>query len=242
MSTSYGLRAPAELILLFLFTMAGAASGCSNEAVFHDGNGLGHGGAGGTISVMDDGAGGISSRPDAAAADASDVVREAPTDDASPPAGDATSPDQAQSVDAVDATDAVVTTTRSYEAEAGSLFGQASRVACDMCSGGQRVSLKADSGFTLDGIDAGGPGTHTLVVYYTNGDSTPGSIYIGVNGGDSQAFPAFFPPTGAWDKVATVSLSLGGFRAGTNNEVTFFIDSEQTAPDLDRVEVVGVSE
>jgi hypothetical protein len=136
-----------------------------------------------------------------------------------------------------DPTDAGADVTRSYEAESGSLFGEAARVACATCSGGQRVSLKADSGFTLDGIDAGGAGSHMLVVYYTNGDSVPRSIYVGVNGGASQVFPGLFPPTGAWNKVSGIGLPLSGFRAGSNNEVTIFIDTEQPAPDVDRVEV-----
>jgi hypothetical protein len=111
-------------------------------------------------------------------------------------------------------------------------------VVCSTCSKGKRVNLKADSGVTIGNIDAGGAGTHMIVVSYTNGDSRKRTLYIGVNGGDSQAFFSVFPPTGAWDKVASVAITLSGFRAGTNNVVSFFIDTEQPPPDLDRVEVI----
>jgi hypothetical protein len=124
-----------------------------------------------------------------------------------------------------------------YEAEDGSLWGQATVVVCAPCSNGKRVNLKSDSGVSIRNIDANGPGTHMVVVSYTNGDSKGRTLYIGVNGGDSQAFFSVFNPTGAWDKVAAVTISLSGFRAGTNNVISFFIDTEQPPPDLDRIEV-----
>jgi hypothetical protein len=132
----------------------------------------------------------------------------------------------------------VVSRLHSYEAESGQLFGQAAIVACAMCSNSARVSLKADSGFNLSGVDAGGAGTRMLVVYFTNGDSNRRTLYIDVNGSGSQAFFGVFGPTGAWDKVSSAAFSLSGFRAGTNNVVSFFIDTEQPPPDVDRVEFI----
>jgi len=124
----------------------------------------------------------------------------------------------------------------SYEAESGSLFGQATIVACAACSNGHEVSLKADSGFELWGVDAGGEGARSLIIHYANGTSGKTSLYVGVNGDDSQSFLFDFPPTGGWDQVSSVTVSLTGFRAGTNNMMTFFIDTEQPAADVDRIE------
>lgn len=225
-----------------LAAIASAASGCFGSGSLQNHLGPdGGGGTGGYLPVMSNGAGGVSSSagPDATAADGSDGATAVdasggPMDGVLPPTGDAAA---FETSTPNDPTDAGANGTRSYEAESGALFGKAARVACATCSGGQRVSLQADSGFTLDGIDAGGAGAHILVVYYTNGDSVPRSIYIGVNGGASQVFPRLFPPTGAWNKVSAVGLPLSGFRAGTNNQVTFFIDSEQPAPDIDRIEI-----
>jgi hypothetical protein len=226
--------------LPLLAAIASAAVGCSgNGSVQSRLRPGGGGGTSGYLPVLDNSDGGVSSSPgpDAATADRSDGASvdafRGAADGAVPPMGDAA----AETSPPYDPPDAGSSATRSYEAEAGSLFGGAARIACARCSGGQRVSLKADSGFTLDGIDAGGAGMHVLVVHYTNGDSVPRSIYVGVNGGGSQAFPAVFPPTGAWNRVSEIGLSLSGFRAGTNNEVTFFIDTERPAPDFDRVTV-----
>lgn len=160
--------------------------------------------------------------------------------------GSATAPD-AHSVagDAPlgDATDAGTSDSQgvSYQAVSGVQFGGVMTIACNSCSNGERVRLSADSGFTIDNVDAGTSGTHVLSIFYTNGDSIARSIYVGVSGNESQGFLGVFPPTGDWNTVSSVSLTMSGFRAGTNNTVEFFIDAEHGAPDLDRIVVMSSS-
>ena len=113
-----------------------------------------------------------------------------------------------------------------YEAESGALFGNATKVACATCSNGQRVSIAADSGVTLSSIVAPDAGTDTLVIYYANADSKNRSIYVGVNGGDSQMLLAVFPPTGGDGNVSSIAVPLSGFNAGSNNTIMFFIYTE----------------
>src|SRR5207237_995967 len=108
-------------------------------------------------------------------------------------------------------------------------------------SGGERVRLTADSGFTLGNIEGGTDGTHVLSIFYTNGDSISRSIHVGVSGNASQSFLGVFPPTGDWNTVSSVSLTISGFRAGANNTLQFFIDSEHGAPDLDKILVMPSS-
>jgi hypothetical protein len=122
-----------------------------------------------------------------------------------------------------------------YEAESGALFGTAAKVACATCSNGQRVSIGADSGVTFSGVVAPESGTNTLIIYYSNADSINRSIYVGVNGGDSQMLLAVFPPSGGAGNVSSIALPLSGFNAGSNNTLMFFIDTELGAPDLDRI-------
>ncbi|HEV3030866.1 MAG TPA: discoidin domain-containing protein [Polyangia bacterium] len=127
------------------------------------------------------------------------------------------------------------TATRTYEAEAGALFGNATKVACASCSNGRRVSIGADSGVTFSNVSAPESGTNTLLIYYTNADSENRSIYVGINGGDSQQLLSVFPPTGGAGNVSSIAVPLSGFNAGSNNTIMFFIDSELRAPDLDDI-------
>jgi hypothetical protein len=125
-----------------------------------------------------------------------------------------------------------------YEAESGKIWGDADREDCDACSGDERVSFGPDSVLTLSNIEAGNGGTKIVLLRYTNGDADDRSIYVGVNGNPSQSFWWIFKSTGGWNKVSSVALPLAGFRPGSNNAITFFIDTELDAPSLDRIEVL----
>jgi hypothetical protein len=142
-----------------------------------------------------------------------------------------------------DATDAGTSDSQevSYQAVSGVPFGGVMTIACGLCSNGERVRLSADSGFTINNVDAGTNGTHVLSIFYTNGDSIARSIYVGVSGNESQGFLGVFPPTGDWNTVSSISLTMSGFRAGANNTLEFFIDSEHSAPDLDRIVMMSSS-
>jgi hypothetical protein len=125
-----------------------------------------------------------------------------------------------------------------YEAEDARLSYNGKRVTCTSCSGGRRVSMGPDTEVTFSEVEVKGAGTHVLVVRYTNGDTEDRSIYVGVNGNASQAFWWIFKPTGGWDKVSSMALPLNGWRAGSNNTVKLFIDTELDPPDIDRIEVL----
>jgi hypothetical protein len=125
-----------------------------------------------------------------------------------------------------------------YEAEDGRISGNGKRVTCTGCSGGKRVSLGGDAQVTISGVEVKNAGTHVLVVRYTNGDTEDRSIYVGVNGSASQSFWWTFKPTGGWDKVSSMALTLAGWRAGANNTVNLFIDTELDPPDIDRIEML----
>jgi hypothetical protein len=47
-----------------------------------------------------------------------------------------------------------------------------------------------------------------------------------------------FKPTGGWDKVSSMAFALSGFRPGSNNSISFFIDTELDPPALDRIELL----
>jgi hypothetical protein len=125
-----------------------------------------------------------------------------------------------------------------YEAEDGRISGNGKRVICAGCSGGKRVSLGPDAELTISGVEVKNAGTHVLVVRYTNGDTKDRSIYVGINGSASQAFWWTFKPTGGWDKVSSMALTLSGWRSGANNTVNLFIDTELDPPDIDRIEML----
>ena len=214
---------------LLPFVLAVAA--CASAEPLHpgksdvDGGALGHGGA--------SGGGGASDEPDAGVPPEASAGTSGGDDAAISPedANDAGDDVPAVSDAGGDAPAALVT----YEAESGALFGSAAKVACPTCSTGQRVTIAADSGFTLSNVVAPEAGTNTLLIYYTNADSKNRSIYVGVNGGDSQMLLAVFPPTGGAGNVSSIAVPLSGFNAGSNNTIMFFIDTELGAPDLDRI-------
>jgi hypothetical protein len=124
------------------------------------------------------------------------------------------------------------------EAETGLLGGSAQLTVCPSCSYAWRVGyFGPNSSLKLSNINAGSSGTHTVVVYYTSGDSNSRSIFASVNGGGAQFFSGVFPSTGSWDGVKSASLSMGGFNAGPNNTVTFSTDGSHSAPDIDFIQV-----
>jgi hypothetical protein len=125
-----------------------------------------------------------------------------------------------------------------YEAESGRISGDANRKDCSPCSGGRRVELGEDSMLTFSNVEAGNGGTKMVLVRFTNGDTKDRSIYVGVNGNPSQAFWWVFKPTGGWDKVSSMAFALSGFRPGSNNSISFFIDTELDPPALDRIELL----
>jgi hypothetical protein len=219
--------------------LAALASACMSTAppiqlhVTDDGSALGTTDAGSADDTGTPSAdGGPTTGGDAADEAGTSSIGDAGADVSGTPPVDAA--DDGLARDAV-AAEAAAPAPPTYEAESGAPFGQVTKIPCASCSNGQRVSLGPDSGFTLSNVDAPQAGTNTLVIYYTNADTKNRSIYVGVNGGDSQMLLAVFPPTGGPDNVSSLALPLSGFKAGSNNTLMLFIDTELPAPDLDRV-------
>ena len=71
----------------------------------------------------------------------------------------------------------------------------------------------------------------SLSIFYTNGDSIARSIYVGVSGNESQGFLGVFPPTGDWNTVSSISLTMSGLRPGRKTTLlnSSIVDSEAPA-------------
>jgi hypothetical protein len=225
------MRIRIALIALAVSALACAATDPLHPREKGDGAALGRGGAMGT---SDDGGAG-------------------PTDDGAAPTppeagADAPEPDDAASGGAPDAgADAPVpeggappppAPPVTYEAEQASALGTTTKIACASCSNGWRVTLAPDASLAFSGVVAPASGTDSLVIYYTSADSKNRSLYVGINGSDSQMLLAVFPPTGGAANVSSIAVPLAGFNAGSNNTVTLFIDTELGAPDIDRIGVL----
>jgi hypothetical protein len=121
-----------------------------------------------------------------------------------------------------------------YEAEASSntIAGGASISSCTGCSGGKKVGYVGNGGtLTFNGINTSSAGTHTLVIYYLDGDGGR-AANLSINGGSATALN--FPGTngGDWNTVYTYSVTVN-LNAG-NNTIAF-ANSAAYAPDFDRI-------
>jgi len=125
------------------------------------------------------------------------------------------------------------------EAESGSLTGAARTYGCaGTCSAGTRIAyIDPNSTVTMRNLKASTAGSHSVVVYYTNGEAAARSLRVQVNGGPSILFSGAFKPTGDWVNIGSVTLTLPGFTAGTANTIVFSADWNFQAPDLDFIEI-----
>lgn len=119
----------------------------------------------------------------------------------------------------------------SYEAESGTLIGQAKVVSCAACSGGQKVGdLYQGGAMSLD-VTVPEDGTYVLVMTYIAGDPTR-SVFLAVNGGSAATLS--FPSTGSWDTPGDFSTTVE-LHAGVN---TLTFDSGTGySPDFDKFTV-----
>ncbi len=121
---------------------------------------------------------------------------------------------------------------RSYEAEspANTLAGGAQPASCPFCSGGWKVGWVGYGGtLQWNGVQSTATGQVNLTIWYVNGDATRWAL-VSIDGGNG--FWVSFPSTGGWDRLGTVTLSVG-LRAGTNR--LEFLNSRAWAPDFDRI-------
>ena len=124
--------------------------------------------------------------------------------------------------------------TRVYEAEsqANTFSGGAQPSGCGVCSGGADVHWVGYQGtLQVNGVTSTAGGPADLTIDYVNGDATRWCL-ISVDGGNGKWIE--FPPTGGWDAVGSVTLSVG-LRAGTNRFL--FAYSRDWCPDFDRFAV-----
>jgi hypothetical protein len=118
-----------------------------------------------------------------------------------------------------------------YEAEAGTLSGNASVADCSACSGGRKVgNLYTGGKLTLDDVVVPEAGTYQIKVAYVSGDAR--SISVSANGGGGTSHK--FASTGDWGTVNSVHVAVK-LKAGANT-ITFDSGTGY-APDIDRIDV-----
>ncbi|MGW1613641.1 alpha-galactosidase D [Streptomyces sp. NPDC002285] len=118
-----------------------------------------------------------------------------------------------------------------YEAEAGTLSGNASVADCSACSDGRKVgNLYTGGKLTLDDVAVPTAGTYQIKVAYVSGDAR--SISVSANGGGGTSHK--FASTGDWGTVNSVHVPVK-LKAGANT-ITFDSGTGY-APDIDRIDV-----
>jgi hypothetical protein len=124
----------------------------------------------------------------------------------------------------------------SYEAEssANTLTGKAAVAACSACSGGERVRF-VGNGSTLqfNGVNVASAGSHTLTVFYIDGDAGRTGD-MSVNGGTATTLTFHGTNDGNWNVVQSMSVTVT-LKAGNNT--ILFSNPSGNAPDFDRITV-----
>ncbi|MGP4011611.1 alpha-galactosidase D [Streptomyces sp. 4N124] len=119
-----------------------------------------------------------------------------------------------------------------YEAEAGTLSGNASVADCSACSDGRKVgNLYGGGKVTVNDVVVAKAGTYQIKVAYISGDSR--SVAVSANGGGAVSHK--FASTGDWSTVNSVHVPVR-LKAGANT-ITFDSGSSGYAPDIDRIDV-----
>ncbi|MEV5155618.1 CBM35 domain-containing protein [Streptomyces werraensis] len=119
-----------------------------------------------------------------------------------------------------------------YEAEAGTLSGNASTAGCSACSDGRKVgNLYGGGKLTLDNVVVHKAGTYQVKVSYISGDAR--SALVSANGGGATSHK--FASTGDWGTVNVVHVPVK-LKAGANT-ITIDSGSDGYAPDIDRIDV-----
>ncbi|MFJ8112099.1 alpha-galactosidase D [Streptomyces sp. NPDC096132] len=119
-----------------------------------------------------------------------------------------------------------------YEAEAGSLSGNASVADCSACSDGRKVgNLYGGGKLTLTGVVVPKAGTYQIKISYISGDAR--AALISANGGGATSHK--FASTGDWGTVNSVHVPVK-LKSGANT-ITIDSGSDGYAPDIDRIDV-----
>jgi hypothetical protein len=123
-------------------------------------------------------------------------------------------------------------TTYEAESSANTLGGNAAASTCSTCSGGQDVRYVGNGNGTLqfNGIQTTLSGPQVITISYINGDSTPRTASLSINGRAGATIN--FPPTGSWTTVGSVKITVN-LNAGNN--MLKFSNSTAWAPDFDKI-------
>ncbi|KAF9014777.1 galactan 1,3-beta-galactosidase [Hymenopellis radicata] len=123
-----------------------------------------------------------------------------------------------------------VMTGTTYEAESGTLSGNATRLSDSSFSGGTAIGYLGNGGsltLTVQGTAA----AHWVALYYANGDSSWRNMTVSVNGGSSVVVDQ--PDTGGGHVILSVPVQLT-LRSGSNT-LTFAAGQSNYAADLDKI-------
>lgn len=131
----------------------------------------------------------------------------------------------------------VATTTKTYEAERGTLKNGARIQSAANASGDVVGAINpVFASVAISGVDGGAGGPGSVKLRYANGYSTVRSLSLYVNG--TKAQPVIFPPTGSWSTFADSFEVPVTLAAGTANEVRIQRDAtDNPAGDIDYIVV-----
>lgn len=121
-----------------------------------------------------------------------------------------------------------------YEAESSvnSIAGGAKVASCSSCSGGKSVGYIGNGGtLTFNGISIQKSGAYSVPILYANGNTSPRSAQISVNG--APPVTVSFQPTGSFASISVARVTAV-FNAGTQNTLTISNPSGW-APDIDGI-------
>lgn len=117
----------------------------------------------------------------------------------------------------------------SFEAEDGSLFGNAEIQQCSSCSGGEQVgNIGVGNGYFSSEVSVSEAGVYTMTLSFSSGD--PRSIFISVNGGSAKEVIC---DSGDWGVVATTEISLD---LVTGSNTIRFFNEVSYGPNIDKFE------
>ncbi|MEQ9201415.1 MAG: CBM35 domain-containing protein [Cyclobacteriaceae bacterium] len=115
-----------------------------------------------------------------------------------------------------------------YEAEDGTLSGNAEAQVCDDCSGGQQIGSIEPGSFFTSQVNMAYAGQYTMKLSFSSGDAR--SIFISVNDTEPMELVCF---SGSWDVVWTSELEVS-LNAGANTIRFFNEEDGQFGPNIDK--------
>jgi hypothetical protein len=128
--------------------------------------------------------------------------------------------------------------TTNYEAESGTLTGGARIQSASNASNGQVIGNLnvTNDAVQISNVNGGSGGAASLVVRFSQGNTSNRSLSLYVNGTKVQQIT--FAPTGSWNTFANTAAISINLNAGTGNTIKIQKDaSDANAADIDRFSV-----